>query len=78
MSLYRPHSKRRPGQTAGHSTFWILGLSSVMLWTNLHLLSLYVNKITPGWVENLSDGRKIVRGPFFYINLEFETCGVDI
>ena len=34
--------------------------------------------MTPGWVENLSDGPKIVHGPVFYINLEFETCGAGI
>ena len=34
--------------------------------------------MTPGWVENLSDGPKIVHGPIFYINLEFETCGAGI
>ena len=35
--------------------------------------------MTPGWVENLSDGPKIVHGPvFFYINLKFETCGAGI
>ena len=34
--------------------------------------------MTPSWVENLSDGPKIVHGPVFYINLEFETCGAGI
>ena len=34
--------------------------------------------MTPGWVENLSDGPKIVHGPIFYINLEFGTCGAGI
>ena len=34
--------------------------------------------MTPGWVENLSDGPKIVHGPVYYINLEFETCGAGI
>ena len=34
--------------------------------------------MTPGWVENLSDGPKIVHGSVFYINLEFETCGAGI
>ena len=34
--------------------------------------------MTSGWVENLSDGPKIVHGPVFYINLEFETCGAGI
>ena len=30
------------------------------------------------WVENLSDGPRIVHGPFFYINPEFETGGAGI
>ena len=34
--------------------------------------------MTSGWVENLSDGPKILHGPDFYINLEFETCGAGI
>ena len=34
--------------------------------------------MTFGWVENLSDGPRIVHGPFFYINPEFETCGASI
>ena len=29
-------------------------------------------------VENLSDGPRIVHGPFFYINTEFETGGAGI